>query len=215
MPSYGISEFPSPSTPNAQHTRERERESGQGSVLTYVARKKRERRRRRKSRDERRRTIINGGGIWTGFGNGRNGRKRSRRDKRLARKICIAEHARLHNGLRGLASEDRRSGEWPETGAKFEFSLVYKITRPSNSASRREKRKKKTGSLSFSAAHACNILDPRVMARERAHVERRSIGGGSSRVKPLSNVARARSTQPGLLNRRTGEKLSSLPLAAR
>lgn len=24
---------------------------------------------------------------------------------------------------RGLASEDCRSGEWPETGAKFEFSL--------------------------------------------------------------------------------------------
>ena len=41
-------------------------------------------------------------------------------------------------------------------------------------------------------------------ARVRASNAGRSYPSrGSSRVKPLSNVARARSTQPGLLNRRT------------
>lgn len=61
-------------------------------------------------------------------------------DKGLPGKICIAEHARLHNGLRGgttrPSSEDRRSGKWPEkrwkgggrARAKFEFSLRRDIT---------------------------------------------------------------------------------------
>lgn len=53
-------------------------------------------------------------------------------------------------------------------------------------------------SLFVRAAHVC-ILDPRVMARACASAHTSNAGRsypsrGSSRVKPLSNVARARST---------------------
>lgn len=110
MPSRGITGaanffLPPPNQPQT-HT----------GTLTYEIRNRkqesrRERRKRAKKRTkemtwddekekERRETIIN---REEGFGRDLEigGRKRSRRDKRLARKICIAEHARLHNGLRG------------------------------------------------------------------------------------------------------------------
>lgn len=59
---------------------------------------------------------------------------------------------------RGLASEDGRSGEWPETGAKFEFSLVYKITRPLLYQFRQSRREKKRGKDRISLVFRCTRM---------------------------------------------------------
>lgn len=72
MPSYGISEFPSPSTPNAQHTREREREGIGARIRSYLrgkkkegAKKTKEIARREKENDYKWRRDLDGIWEWT------------------------------------------------------------------------------------------------------------------------------------------------------
>lgn len=66
MPSYGISEFPSPSTPNAQHTRERERGNrGKDPFLPTWQEEDEEIARREKENDYKWRRDLDGIWEWT------------------------------------------------------------------------------------------------------------------------------------------------------
>lgn len=74
-----------------------------------------------KEERERRETIINGGGIWTGWEWAEEVEERQKAGTENMYRGARTIAQRLTRG--GLASEDCRSGEWPETGAKFEFSF--------------------------------------------------------------------------------------------
>lgn len=98
-----------------------------------------ERRRDERNREmtkERRETIINGGGIWTGWKWAGEVEERQKAGTENMYRGARTIAQRLTRGGRGsLASKDCRSGEWPETGAKFEFSFGGGRARYNNAAS--------------------------------------------------------------------------------
>lgn len=86
---------------------------------------------------ERRETIINGGGIWTGWKwAGEVEERQKAGTENMYRGARTIAQRLTRGGRRGLASsKDCRSGEWPETGAKFEFSFGGGRARYNNAAS--------------------------------------------------------------------------------
>lgn len=150
----------------------------------------------------------------------RGGRRRKdgeRRQKRLRGKIMYrGEHARLHNGLRrGRAGKIvvLAAGQQPGQSSSFRCPARYNNATRSGVERRGEASARLLGCLRNSAgfpeirvALGCRSTRVYEAIRQihadrcaREHVERRSIAAsrGSSRVKPLSNVARARGTRRG------------------